>query len=100
MIEGCISLCTHIAAKEFHKVPESYADCFTTLFEKDIIDEKLALRLSKMVGFRNLLIHRYWDIDDNKVYTYMKNDISIVKDYLSLVKKRYLGTIQNDTPEK
>jgi uncharacterized protein YutE (UPF0331/DUF86 family) len=92
VIEGCISLCTHISVKEFHKVPDAYAACFKILADNNILSKTLANNLSKMVGFRNLLIHRYWEIDDRRVYRYIKSDIvKIVTEYLKIMKDRFLN---------
>jgi len=35
MIEGCISLCTHILAKDLHKVPDTYTTCFKILADNN-----------------------------------------------------------------
>lgn len=90
MIEGCFAICTHIAARVFHKVPESYADCFRILSKENIVSENLAQGLSKMAGFRNLLIHRYWEVDDTKVHQYIKTDLLTVQHFLEIIKERYL----------
>lgn len=90
MIEGCISLCTHISAKELHKVPDAYTTCFKILADNNILSEVLANSLAKMAGFRNLLIHRYWEIDNKKVYQYIKTERMNVHEYLKIVSNKFL----------
>jgi len=90
MIEGCISLCTHILAKDLHKVPDTYTTCFKILADNNVLSEALANSLAKMAGFRNLLIHRYWEIDDKKVHQYIKTEIVNVHEYIKIVRDKYL----------
>lgn len=90
IIEGCISICTHISAKEIHKAPGGYAACFKILADNKILPEPLADNLAKMTGFRNLLIHRYWEIEDKKVYQYLKTEMANIREYVKIVAERYL----------
>ncbi|MBI5746869.1 MAG: DUF86 domain-containing protein [Nitrospirae bacterium] len=90
MIEGCISICTHIAAREIHKVPEGYGTCFKLLAENNLIDEELANSLSRMAGFRNLLIHQYWEIDNHNVHKYIISGKEDVKTFIQITGDRYL----------
>jgi uncharacterized protein YutE (UPF0331/DUF86 family) len=66
--EAAIDMCLHIAAKLLTQAPEEYAGCFQLLGDHDLIDRELALRLVKMARFRNLLVHRYWEIDYSRMY--------------------------------
>ena len=91
MIEGCISICTHISAKDLHKVPDAYTTCFKILADNNILSEELAINLAKMSGFRNLLIHRYWEIDDKKVHQYINTELEDIHTYLKIVGDKYLG---------
>ncbi len=66
--EAAIDTCLHVAAKVLKEVPEEYAGCFQLLCDHDLIDRGLSLRLAKMARFRNLLVHRYWEIDYARMY--------------------------------
>lgn len=90
VIEGCISICTHISTKEIHKIPEGYGACFKLLADNNIIDSDLGNNLSKMAGFRNLLIHQYWNIDDQKVHQFIVSGLDDIKTYIKLVGDKYL----------
>ncbi|MGR3309133.1 MAG: type VII toxin-antitoxin system HepT family RNase toxin [Candidatus Brocadiales bacterium] len=90
IIEGCISICTHISVKELHKVPDGYATCFKILADNKILSDALATNLAKMVGFRTLLIHRYLQIEDKKVYQYIKTEVGNIQEYLRIVRDKYL----------
>ena len=66
--EAAIDLCLHISAKNFKKVAQEYAACFKLLADQGLIDHDLSERLSNMARFRNLLVHRYWEIDYARLY--------------------------------
>ena len=84
-IEGAISICTHLAARLANKTPDSYAHCFEILATAGILSMDLAQRLGNMARFRNLLIHGYADVDDGRVWEYLKDDLDDLDTYLSQV---------------
>jgi uncharacterized protein YutE (UPF0331/DUF86 family) len=81
-MEGCFSICNHLASRIGKRVPEGYSDCFKMIAEIGIITEKLADNLMKMAKFRNLLIHIYWTVEDKKVYEYSKNNLRDIEQFL------------------
>jgi len=85
-IEGAFSVCNHISVRK-GKVPKSYADCFLTLAELRVVEKDLAERLAKMAKFRNVLVHRYWRIDDELVFEIMKNDTKDLEEFVRAVRE-------------
>ncbi|MFQ5796569.1 MAG: DUF86 domain-containing protein [Candidatus Bipolaricaulia bacterium] len=67
-IETCISTAHMIVATQGYGRPESYAEAFALLAQHSVLDKEFSAELEKMVGFRNRVIHRYWDIDFEQVY--------------------------------
>lgn len=67
-IEACISMAHMIVATQGYGRPESYAEAFALLAQHGVLDREFAAELEKMVGFRNRIIHRYWDIDFVEIY--------------------------------
>ncbi|HUG85456.1 MAG TPA: HepT-like ribonuclease domain-containing protein [Euzebya sp.] len=63
----CIDLAGHVVASEGYRTPADYADTFTVLAEEEVIGEDLAARLRRMAGMRNLIVHLYADVDDDRV---------------------------------
>lgn len=85
-IEATGGICLHLVAKKLKKGVESFAQCFEILGENNIIDKKLCQKLIKMARFRNILIHRYWEIDEKKVYDYAKNNLRDFESFISSIK--------------
>jgi len=84
--EAAIDTCLHVAAKMLKKVPEEYAGCFQLLGEHHLIDQEVASRLVKMARFRNLLVHRYWEIDYGRMYDIITgNDLADLEIFMKQV---------------
>jgi len=66
LAEAIGSICIHVATEDFSREPRSYSECFRMLEEENIFD--CAKDLIGIVTLRNLLVHRYWTIDDAQVY--------------------------------
>ncbi len=87
-IEGAFSVCNHISVRK-GRIPESYSECFRELIALGVIDRELGERLSRMAKFRNILVHQYWRIDDERVFQMIKEDISDLSEFIEEV-MRYL----------
>lgn len=84
-IEAALNLCYHISSKKLNKVPESYADCFQLVCEAGLIPAALSGNLQKMARFRNLLVHVYWDLDEETLYTIIASDLDDLRKYCDAV---------------
>jgi uncharacterized protein YutE (UPF0331/DUF86 family) len=66
-IEGCIDAAQHVCASEGYGPPDSNADAVRLLGVHDVVDQGLATAIASAVGFRNVLVHGYADVDDRQV---------------------------------
>lgn len=79
-VEAMADICQHLLAKAKGMVCEGYVDCLVKAGEAGIITSALAQKLRKLADLRNILIHRYWVVDDEKIYTQtMKNKQNLRK---------------------
>jgi uncharacterized protein YutE (UPF0331/DUF86 family) len=83
-IEAALAICYHVTAQRLRKVPEGYAECFGILHEAGMLPADLAGRLQKMARFRNLLIHRYWDVDYGIVYDVVQQDLGDLRAFAAV----------------
>ncbi|WP_258360845.1 type VII toxin-antitoxin system HepT family RNase toxin [Moorella sulfitireducens] len=74
-IEAAIDLSNHIIAQNNWRIPEDYADTFRVLGEAGIFPPEFVGTLISMARFRNRLVHIYWDVDNNTLYSIMKNGL-------------------------
>ena len=85
MIETCIDVAGHIISDQGFRIPKSYSDAFSVLYENDIIDKKLHSSLKKMSQFRNIVVHQYDKIDSAIVIGILQRNLN---DFIA-----YRGTI-------
>ncbi len=83
--EACIDIASHIIAAEGYRRAETYSDMFEILLEERVISKKLADRLTEMAGFRNLLVHRYGEIDNKHILEIIQKDMKDVKMFMQKI---------------
>lgn len=81
-IQGCIDIGSHIVADEGWGVAGSFSEIIYILQEKGVIDSDLTEKLVSMVGFRNILVHGYEDIELDIVFNILHNCLQDIDDYL------------------
>lgn len=82
LIEASSNIANHLCARLLNTSPDSYAECFLLLGKHELISGKLSANLSKMAGFRNILVHGYKEIDDSKIYDFLQENLSDLDLYL------------------
>lgn len=70
-IEGCVRVAQHLIVAEGWPVPESNADAVRQLGTQHVLPGDLAAAVARSVGFRNLLVHEYAEIDDRRVLAHL-----------------------------
>jgi len=66
-IEAAIDVAQHLCASEQWGAPATNADAFAILARREVVDAELGRRLGSAVGFRNVLVHEYVAVDDDRV---------------------------------
>ncbi len=86
LIVDCASdINNHVVVETEHRPPEDYASSFIRASEAGMLTAELANRLKGSGGMRNILVHEYMDIDDEKVYKAMLIALSDFKEYIRQV---------------
>lgn len=62
-VQLCVDLALHVMSRSDLPPPDTMAQAFERLSSAAILEPSLALRLRKSVGFRNIAVHAYDDID-------------------------------------
>lgn len=89
-IEAVTSICNHLLAKSARPAPASYAECFAGLRELGIVDDTLTNNLIQMGRFRNILVHRYWEVRPDLILRYARENLHDFKDFLKSI-GQFLG---------
>lgn len=90
VIEAANAICLHICSRLPTSPPDSMPECFDKLVAGGVCPGPLGEKLSKMARFRNLLVHRYWQVDDTAVGAILRDSLDDVEQYLAVVAD-YLG---------
>jgi uncharacterized protein YutE (UPF0331/DUF86 family) len=66
-IEACVDVAQHICAAEGWGPPADNGDAVRLLGEHVVLTAELATSIRKAVGFRNVLVHEYIEVNDTIV---------------------------------
>lgn len=72
-IQACIDIALHAVSEDTADTPENYGSAFTVLAREQIIDSRLAERLRRATGLRNLLVHGYLDVDPARIWDQLEH---------------------------
>ena len=75
MIETEIDICDLLVKELKLGLPGKEEDFFNKLRKEGVISPGLAGRLKSMKGFRNVLVHRYAEVDDELVFGFLKKNL-------------------------
>jgi uncharacterized protein YutE (UPF0331/DUF86 family) len=90
-IECIIDICTLLVKELKLGLPSEEEDLFEKLEKEGIIDLTMKNTLKRMKGFRNILVHRYAEVDDELVFENLDNIKDFIKfrdQILNLLKKK------------
>lgn len=80
-IECCSDIASHLVTTYDLGQPEAQRDLFQVLAQMGYLDAGYADTMSDMVSLRNRLVHLYWDVDVERVYSYLQTDVAFLKDF-------------------
>jgi len=87
-IQAAIDTGNHWVSGLTPQRPETYRSIAEILLEKKAVNSKLAGQLQDLFSLRNILIHKYQDLDLKKLYGNLKEGLGPLKSFLALVKSR------------
>ena len=88
-IQACIDIMTHVCAEENLGTPASAGDGFAALAGAGYMDKELAVELKKMVGFRNLSVHEYDEIDSELLRAIVDKHLDDLRHFVSIMIQRF-----------
>lgn len=80
-IQCCIDIGNYIISRQKLEIPDLETNVFVILAKNKIITNDLADRIKGMVKFRNILVHDYIDIDQEKVYFIITKRLNDFNDF-------------------
>lgn len=87
-IQTCVDIGLHIISDLEVPVPETMAQTFETLKKVGYLNEMTVARLVKSVGFRNVAVHAYQEIDWDIVYRIITEHLNDFRDFAQQILNR------------
>lgn len=84
-IQATIDLAEAVISYKNLRKPSSMNETFHILNEEDIISPDLKTKMSKMVGFRNIIAHDYEDINYEIVFEILQKGLSDIKEFIKII---------------
>jgi uncharacterized protein YutE (UPF0331/DUF86 family) len=94
IVECASDVNNHVVVESGGRPPEDYTSSFVRAAEVGLIKRDLAEKIKGSGGMRNIIVHEYMDIDDEKVYKTLPLAITDYKEYIKQV-DAYLDKAEN-----
>jgi uncharacterized protein YutE (UPF0331/DUF86 family) len=91
LVEAAASISMRVLLRVYNETVEGFPECFTRLGSKGVLPNALASKLASAARLRNLLVHRYWTIADEKVYESVRKGLKDFEGFVTHV-RRFLGS--------
>jgi uncharacterized protein YutE (UPF0331/DUF86 family) len=83
--ETALDLANMLIRKRRLGIPSESRESFGILAREQLLERSLGARLQKMVGFRNIAVHRYQDPDLNIVEAVIRKNLDDLLDFAKVV---------------
>jgi uncharacterized protein YutE (UPF0331/DUF86 family) len=87
-IQAAQDVASHIVSDERMGEPRTNRELFDLLARNGWLDESEAALLGNMVGFRNILVHGYGDVDLSIVRDVLENHLDELLQFAAIVRAR------------
>jgi len=89
-IQSCIDIAAHIVSDDALGYAGSMNEFLYLLRDHRIIGVELMERLVQAVGFRNVCVHGYADLDFEVAYRAAATGVTDLEDFIAAIVKKYL----------
>jgi uncharacterized protein YutE (UPF0331/DUF86 family) len=89
--QAAADLAAHVVTSEGFGLADSLASAFTMLEKQGIVQSDLAAKLRAAVGFRNVAVHAYDDVDPLVVEAIATHHAQDLRRFAALMVERYAG---------
>ena len=86
-VQCSVDIAAHIISCSDKSAPDSMGQTFRILQELGVIDKETSEKLIASVGFRNVAVHSYKDIDWDIVFSIITKEIGVFKEFSKQVLK-------------
>ena len=84
-VESCTDIAAHIVSVYRLGHPQESRDVYRFLADAGYLDAPFGEAMMAMVGFRNRIVHLYWDVDVERLYQYLQEDVQLLRRFRNFV---------------
>ncbi len=89
-VEAMLDIANHIVARKNLRIPQTYRDSIEILTEAGILPVNKVVTYSKMIQFRNRVIHLYDKVDEKEIYRILQKNLGDFKSFINSISKNVL----------
>ncbi len=94
-IETILDLGSHVVSSEGLEPPKTYADIFRVLRDEGMVPGDLAERLMAMARFRNVLVHLYAEVDEERVLAILRGRMGDMDEFMEILRERFRSQLED-----
>lgn len=79
--EAVLDIAMYVVSTRKLGLPQNKREAFIILEENNIIDKQMSLNMQGMVGFRNIAVHDYKEIDEKIIKDVIENHLEDLLDF-------------------
>lgn len=73
--QAVMDIATYVVSTKALGIPHSNSDAFEILYQNHLIKEEVLKNMKGMIGFRNIAVHAYREIDDEILQDVLENHL-------------------------
>jgi uncharacterized protein YutE (UPF0331/DUF86 family) len=81
-VQLSVDIATHILSTTNQPIPSTMAEAFVSLERINIISSEIADKMRRSVGYRNVAVHNYDDIDLSITFDIANNHLDDFKEFI------------------
>lgn len=83
--EAVLDLAMYVVSNKKLGLPQNKREAFKLLEENNIIDSKMCKNMQGMIGFRNIAVHDYKEINEEILQSVIENNLSDLTDFARII---------------
>lgn len=83
--EAVLDLAMYVVSTKKLGLPQNKRETFVLLEESKIIDSEMSKKMQGMVGFRNIAVHDYKEIDEDILKDAIENHLTDLLDFARII---------------
>ncbi len=87
-IEAILTIATHILSRlPQNGKDKDYTQVLTSLGDYGVIPQDFATKIRGMAGYRNRLVHLYWEVKPEELLNIIKEDLGDFEEFIKYIKE-------------